>query len=123
MKIKRIILLVIAFAANLGFVNANIEESSKDGNHFNPHKSEKPVITSSYDEDSKTISIVFENETSETEVSIYKDGEIVEQENKQNVEAGHTESYSLSEYGAGVYDVYAGADGEKELVETVIVAE
>lgn len=107
---------------SLMFANASVEESSED-NALRPRKSEKPVITSSYDDDSKTINIVFEDAAKDTEVSIYKDGEMVEQENKESVEAGHVGSYPLSGYGAGVYDVYVCASGENELVETVIIAD
>lgn len=86
-----------------------------------PHRSPAKAIIISYDNLMQMVYVTFNRSYSNVEMILMKDGMIVGNSVIGDAEAGMTEVLSLSEYGAGCYEVYIAIDGAVSATAQIMV--
>jgi hypothetical protein len=78
-----------------------------------PHKSpQKEKVTMSYDDINSTLTLTFLSQLSNVEISIYKDGVLINEESLDYLENGYIEDVCFSDYGNGEYTVSVCCEGD-----------
>lgn len=79
-----------------------------------------PPVTIDYNDSTKIITLDFAEDVKSVEVSVYKDGELIYQDN-DIVESDATLNYEICDAEQGEYTVSVVADDEPAIEETVTV--
>lgn len=112
--IKKIFLFLLIFAfgnmpyeSNAGTIFGKSTLESIDSKISNPHRIQKEGNTKVfYEVVNSTLVLSFQSSMSNVEISLYKDGVLIIDEQNLNLEAGSTRAYDLTQYGKGDYTIY-----------------
>lgn len=121
MKKKCFLLIIVMSLLVATNLNATQEGSIKIENDDHPHRSPAKAIIISYDNLMQMVYVTFNRSYSNVEMILMKDGMIVGNSVIGDAEAGMTEVLSLSEYGAGCYEVYITIDGTVSATAQIMV--
>lgn len=112
MKKKNFMILVMLFtlyAANVVAQDDGWGDKNNNGPHLAPPNN---IVLVSYESTTKTLSLLFNNSYEALELTIYKEDNLIIEDNVSGIEIGQYLVYSLLESGTGIYTVNIKTDEE-----------
>lgn len=99
------------YESNAGTTFGKSTLESIDSKISNPHRLQKEENTKVfYEVVNSLLMLSFQSSMSNVEISLYKDGVLIIDEQNLNLEAGSTRTYDLTQYGKGDYTVCIKSD-------------
>lgn len=104
-------------------VFAAVQPYSSGVNEGNKHTFSNGDVSAKYDQTTTDLELTFKQDSENMNILIYKNGKVCEKDNLGNVSKDDTETYRLSDYGAGVYTICTGEDRDVQILGIVVCNE